>query len=240
MNSTAAPPAILPRAPADSSIAPAWHTAIVLCVILGVSLLGARANLRSIFGLHGRLPGYLLAIIIEWTIVAFIGWGLKRRGIRLSDLIRGRWTRRMGAVRDLGIGVAFILILGGAIQVLGTLFKVAPPQSMLAMLPRTWFEILVWVLLSMTGGFCEEVIFRGYLQRQFAALTQSLAVGIVFQAIAFGLAHGYQGWKLMTLITLYGACFGMLAHWRQSLRPGIIGHALQDVAGGVLARVAMH
>jgi hypothetical protein len=42
----------------------------------------------------------------------------------------------------------------------------------------------------------------------------------------------------MSLIALYGACFGVLAHWRRSLRPGIIGHALQDTAAGFLARFA--
>lgn len=208
--------------------------------MLGVSLLGTRANLRGISGPHGRLPGYLLAIIIEWATLAFIWWGLKRRGMRLSDLIGGRWTRRMDILRDLVIGVAFMLILSGALQGLGALFKLVSPHDVLAMLPRTWFEMIVWVLLSMSGGFCEEVIFRGYLQRQFSTFTHSLTGGIVIQAISFGLGHGYQGWKLMTLIALYGACFGVLAHWRHSLRPGIIAHALQDIAAGVLARFLTH
>jgi hypothetical protein len=118
------------------------------------------------------------------------------------------------------------------------MLNVAPPPSMLEMLPKTWIELIAWVFLSITGGFCEEVIFRGYLQRQLSALTHSVVIGIVIQALVFGLAHGYQGWKLMSLITLYGACFGVLAHWRRSLRPGIIGHALQDIAGGFLARFA--
>jgi hypothetical protein len=45
---------------------------------------------------------------------------------------------------------------------------------------------------------------------------------------------------LMSLIAIYGACFGLLAHWRHSLRPGIIGHALQDIAGGLLTRFLTH
>jgi membrane protease YdiL (CAAX protease family) len=84
------------------------------------------------------------------------------------------------------------------------------------------------------------VIFRGYLQRQFSALSHSLVCGIVLQGVVFGLGHGYQGWKLMALIAMYGICFGVLAHWRSSLRPGIIGHSLQDIAGGLLARFLAH
>lgn len=127
--------------------------------------------------------------------------------------------------------------LGAPSKVSRPYSKPLPPEGMLEMLPQTWLEIILWIPLSMTGGICEEVIFRGYLQRQFSALTHSLAAGIVFQGIVFGLAHGYQGWKLMSLIAAYGACFGLLAHWRRTLRPGMIGHALQDIAGGLLARV---
>lgn len=235
MSSTTAPPEI-PTRPSDSAIAPAWHTAIVLFALLGLSLVGARLDLRAVFGTHGRLPSYLFIIVFEWAVVAFIWWGLKRRGIRVSDVVGGSWARGIHVLRDLGIGIAFILIAGGAIQVLGHLLKVVPPQEMRGMLPQTWFEMIAWVPLSLTGGFCEEMIFRGYLQRQFSAFTHSLVGGILFQAVVFGLSHGYQGWRLMSLIAIYGACFGMLAHWRRSLRPGMIGHALQDTAGGLLAR----
>lgn len=238
MSSNPAPPTPPPTGPSDSGIAPPWHTVIVLFALLGVSLLGAHIKLRTIFGMRGRLPSYLFVIAFEWATIAFIAWGLHRRGIRLSDIVGGRWTRGLHVLRDVGLGIAFIVIFGGAVQVLTHLLNVAPPPRMLEMLPQTRFELIAWVFVSMTGGFCEEVIFRGYLLRQLSALTHSVVIGIVLQALVFGLAHGYQGWKLMSLIALYGACFGALAHWRRSLRPGIIGHALQDTAGGFLARFA--
>lgn len=223
-----------------SGIAPGWHTLVVLFLMLGVSLLGARLNLRAVFGMHGRLPSYLLIMVIEWATVAFIWWGLNRRGIRLSDLIGGSWARGIEVLRDFGIGIAFIVIFGGAVQALTSLLKVVPPERIATMMPQTRIEAILWVLVSLTGGFCEEVIFRGYLQRQFSAFTKSLAAGIVLQGIVFGLSHGYQGWKMMSLIALYGVCFGLLAYWRHSLRPGIIGHAFQDTAGGLLTYFTAH
>jgi membrane protease YdiL (CAAX protease family) len=240
MSSTPSRSAVSPKRSADAGIAPVWHTALVLFALLSLSLIGARVDLRSIFGVHGPLTSYLFAAVFEWAMVAFIAWGLKSRGFRLSEVIGGRWSRGRDVFRDLGIGVVFVLLAGGAVQGLGALLKAAPPKGMLEMLPQTGLEIILWIPLSMTGGFCEEVIFRGYLQRQFSALTHSLAAGIVFQGIVFGLAHGYQGWKLMSLIAAYGACFGLLAHWRRTLRPGMIGHALQDIAGGLLAHVLSH
>jgi uncharacterized protein len=221
---------------ANSGVAAAWHTVVVLFVMLGVSLLGAHVRLPAIFAVHGRVASYVLVMVVEWAMVAFIWWGLSRRGIKLSNLIGGSWARRADVLRDLGIGIAFVLIVGGAIQVLTALLKAAPPQSLRTLLPQTPFEMVLWVPVSLTGGFCEEVIFRGYLQRQFSVLTRSLVGGIVLQAIAFGLSHGYQGWKLMAIIAVYGGFFGWLAHWRRSLRPGMVGHALQDTVSGLLAR----
>jgi membrane protease YdiL (CAAX protease family) len=223
-----------------SGIAPAWHSAVVLLVMLGFSFVAAHLDLPGIFVAHGRAPCYLVVILIEWATVAFIWWELGRRGIRMPDLVGGSWARPAYLLRDLGIGVAFVVIFGGAaLQGLASLFKVVPPPLMRAVMPQTRSEMILWVLMSLTAGFCEEVIFRGYLQRQFFALTHSLVTGIVLQAIAFGLGHGYQGWKFMSLIAVYGACFGLLARWRRSLRPGMLAHALQDTVGGLLARFLM-
>lgn len=221
----------------QSAVAPVWHTVAVLLVVLGVSLLGARIELPAIFGSHGRVSQYLIAMFVEWATVALIWWGLSRRGIRLSDLIGGSWARRIHVLRDLGIGIAFVVIFGfGLTQVLSYLLKAVQPPALRALMPHTPVETILWVLLALTGGFCEEVIFRGYLQRQFSVLTRSLVGGILLQAIAFGLSHGYQGWRLMSVIAVYGVCFGWLAHWRRSLRPGMLGHALQDATVGLLAR----
>jgi uncharacterized protein len=47
----------------------------------------------------------------------------------------------------------------------------------------------VWILVSTSAGICEEFVYRGYLQQQFAALTRSATGGLVLQAIAFGVSH---------------------------------------------------
>src|SRR5437899_10986878 len=103
------------------------------------------------------------------------------------------------------------------------------------MLPHRGIELTFWIALSVTAGICEETIFRGYLQRQFMALTKSAPAGILLSAATFGAAHTYQGFRMVILIGLYGAMFGILAYWRGSVRPGMIAHAWQDSLNGVLA-----
>lgn len=216
-------------------VAPAWHTIIVLLALFGLSLAGARAG--NFVGAHGRAPGYLLVMVVEWVTVAFIWYGLSRRGFRMTDLVGGSWARPVAVFRDLGIALGFLIICGvGVVNGLGYLLKAAPNQAIRNMYPHGRAEVFLWLLLALTAGFCEEVIFRGYLQRQVSAFTRAAAGGIVLQGIAFGASHGYQGWKFMLLIGVYGTLFGVLAHWRRTLRPGMIAHVLQDGVGGLLAR----
>jgi uncharacterized protein len=218
------------------AVVPAWHTIVLLLALLGLSLAGARSQNLPFAGVYGRAPGYLLVMIVEWVIVVFIWYGVSLRGVRLHDLIGGAWPRPLTILRDLGIAIVFLIIASLILNAIGHLLKAAPNAAIRNVLPRTAIESILWVLLSLTAGFCEETIFRGYLQRQFAALTRSIAGGVVLQAIAFGAGHGYQGWRLMLIIAVFGILFGLLAQWRQSLRPGMMAHALQDGIGGLLGR----
>ena len=97
-----------------------------------------------------------------------------------------------------------------------------------------------WIALSVTAGICEETIFRGYLQRQFMALTKNAPAGIVISAAGFGAAHAYQGFRMAVLISLFGAMFGILAYWRGTVRPGMIVHAWQDSLGGLVGSLMRH
>jgi uncharacterized protein len=88
---------------------------------------------------------------------------------------------------------------------------------------------------SLTAGFCEELIYRGYLQLQFTVVTHTVTGGIILQAIVFALNHGYQGWRFILLIAVLATMLGLLAHWRRSMRAGMIAHALQDGVTGIVA-----
>lgn len=204
--------------------------------MLGLSILGAHTKSLPGIGAYGRVGGYVLVMIVEWATAAFVWYGVSRYGVSIAELVGGSWARPVAVFRDLAIAVGFLLIATVILNGLGYLLKAVPNQAMRNIFPQSPIEVVVYLLLVLTAGFCEELIFRGYLQQQFTALARAVPGGIVLQGVVFGASHGYQGWKFMLIITVFGTMFGLLANWRRSLRPGMIAHFLQDGVGGILGR----
>ena len=116
-----------------------------------------------------------------------------------------------------------------------------PPDASIAfLLPQTQVEMTLWMVVSTLAGISEEAIYRGYLQKQFAASTGSLPVGILISAAAFGAVHVYQGWSRATLIAISAILFGVVAHWRRTVRPGMFAHGLQDAIAPLLLKLLRH
>jgi hypothetical protein len=133
------------------------------------------------------------------------------------------------------VAAIFWLIVVGVVAGLAFLLRFSGVEAAKFLLPKTLVEVALWIPLSATAGFCEELIFRGYLQRQFLALTGNAAAAVVLQGIVFGTTHLYQGVKGVLVISVYGMLFGILAVMRKSLRPGMIQHGAQDAISGVAA-----
>jgi uncharacterized protein len=210
---------------------PAWHTIMVLAVFFAGSVISARVQgleRINIPGLSVRLSSYLTVIAEEWLVVCFVWWALRRRGVSVGNLISGVWKNSSRWLEDIAFAFAFLVGWSVLAFSIAALLKLAPPAGARAVLPKTGIEALVFFFLACTAGFCEEFIFRGYLERQFSLWTGSVVAGVVIQGIAFGLAHGYQGPKFMAIIALEGCCLGLMARWRGSLRSVMMAHAIQD------------
>jgi CAAX protease family protein len=232
-----------PVVPESSPAAPAWHTVLFLVVIFAFAALSARTQGHMIAH-RGRVPVYLLTLGWEYLLVGFILWGARKQGVSLREIVGGKWNSPEDVLLDLGIALGYWICAGMALAALSFALGLASPSQVAevkkqlgALLPQGGVELALWLVLSATAGFCEEIMFRGYLQRQFRAATRSTAAAIVLQAAVFGIAHAYQGGRRIILIAVYGALFGMLAAWRKSLRPGMLGHAMQDSFSGIAFRL---
>src|SRR5262249_20098156 len=186
--------------PAPRLIAPIAHTIALVLLFVVVAAGGALLQQRA--AAHAAtLPApsrptmlYLSLIAMEWGLVLYVvKAGLSRTGTSLREVVGGHWRRPRDVVRD--------VVVAAAAWGVWTLFswivsRMTGPEhvaSVRSLLPRHPLDIALWVALSMSAGFSEELVFRGYLFTQFRALTRSTGVALVLHALCFGVSHGYQG-----------------------------------------------
>lgn len=221
-------------------IAPAWHTIVFIAIFVGLSVVGGffqhSVKQQQATGPSGSaVPGYISVVVLEWLLVLYVRMGVHKHGILLRDLVGGRWATPKQVMKDIALGAGLWALWIGLMNphVLGEGTNAAQ-----GLLPRGLLESLVWIPVALSAGFCEEVAFRGYLQKQFQVLTGNAGWAVLFQAIVFGIGHLYEGVGPVARITLFGVLFGLLALWRKSLRPGMIAHAWSDIFGVIIFRAA--
>jgi membrane protease YdiL (CAAX protease family) len=229
--------AVTPPADDRKLVAPVWHTAVLVLFVFATAYIQTRfsSNVETSH-IGSRIAIYSFSICFELILLSYVWFlGVRRSGTSFAGVVGGRWARAADFWRDLGVAFVFWLVVVVFLVLAAHLMgeNMQAKKAFQLLMPRGALEMVLWVVVSITAGFCEEFVFRGYLQKQFFALTGSTVVAIGAQAVVFGAAHGYQGVKGMITITLYGALFGVLAVMRKSLRPGMIQHAMQDSFAGI-------
>lgn len=231
-------------APHDSSrspqgaIAPAWHTALLVALICAVAVLGTLLSRRGIaVQLSTTTPSrgvvYVQLILVAWMLFFYVT-RIGRNKSALLALIGRTWHSVDRAVADVALAAAGCLLIRIGEWLWSRFITTAVSTSVSALLPRTPLEYAGWILVSVSVGVAEEVVYRGYLQTQLAAFSRRASVGLIAQAVLFGIAHGDQGPSAMLRIAVYGLIFGLLARLRGSLIPGIVCHVSSNLVSGFL------
>jgi uncharacterized protein len=222
-------------------IAPAWHTIVFIAIFVGLSVVGGffqhavKQHPQPAAPSGNAVSRYISVIAFEWLLVLYVRMGLHRRGVRLRDLVGGRWATPKEVMKDFALGAGLWVFWIGLMNphLLG-----GGTNAAQGLLPKGILESLAWIPLALSAGFCEELAFRGYLQKQFQTITGSAGWAVLLQAIVFGVGHLYEGMGQVGRIMLFGVLFGILAVWRKSLRPGMIAHAWSDIFGVIIFRGA--
>ena len=239
-------------------LAPAWHTAVLIAGIVALSILGALRP-AAMSDSSKRLITYAATGAMELVMLGWVALGLRLKRIPFRSLLGAVPGDLRSIARDIGIALVFWI---GSLMILATLgalwtgieaavthqgaaIRPGKPiqpsasekqtlRTLEQLAPSNAEEIASWVLLCLVAGFVEEFVFRGYLQGQFTTWAHGrAAVGVVFSALLFGAAHGYQGARNMILLAAFGVLFSLLALFRRSLRPCIFAHSWHDLVAGL-------
>jgi membrane protease YdiL (CAAX protease family) len=212
----------------DTLLASRRHTLIFFAICLAVTVVSALNANRGAppgasAGSNQMLQLYVFLIGMEWLWVRFVYKGMQAHGRSLFEFVGHPWFTLRQMAGDLmyaalALGFSYTCFIG-IDRLLG--HGAALTNPLLPAVPSGAAGIVVWIGLSLSAGICEEIVFRGYLQRQLAAISGSTSLAILGQAIVFGIAHGYEGVGAVLRIVVYGLAFGMLAHAAWDILAGL-------------------
>ena len=216
------------------------HTAIVLLILVVLAIGAVVQTMRvphDFVGSAGRLPLYGRILAVQLLLFWFVRAGIRRSGYSVRALVDESPWNVARWIRYVGIGIAgwiFWMMFGAA---LGSFVRPTSDelQAVLQFLPHERVEKLCWVAFSIGTNFCEEVLYRGYLMRQFRVLTGSSIVALLLQAVVFGMGHVPLGMALMLSASLLALFLGALALWQKSLVPAMIVHTCLSVFAGLIS-----
>ena len=231
------PPPPLPDA-APRSIAPWAHT-LALFVVLASTTIYGHYRAAAAPSDDSHIARYLSTAVLEWLLLGAVIAGIYKRREFLLSAFSNRATPWGQA---LGSGVMVYMIGLFAIATVGIALSATPLLHehnlayILAMLPHSPLEFLVWFGVSLSAGICEELIFRGYLLQQLTAWTRSPIASILLAALLFGAVHLYEGLGAILPLAALAVVYGFaVRHFKGDLRAVIVAHTLQDFLVGFLA-----
>jgi uncharacterized protein len=214
----------------------AWIFTFVLAVVFPILDYVLYPRLKS------TMQIYLWNILALWSLTAACVWTSRMNHLTLSDL--GEQTGNLFRTLVVcGIVAAILLLLIGVQK--SQTKKASPEQLEKALagvkrlMPKNSTERAVWVVVSITAGVCEEILYRGWLLGLFGAALGSVCLGLLISSILFGFAHAYQGRNAIFGTGVAGAVFGIVLVVSGSLIPGQLLHTAMDLNSGfALARAA--
>jgi uncharacterized protein len=194
-----------------------------------------------------RRSFYVRLLVLEWglAVLALVVW-LSAPGVDAAA-VGLRWPRSWPgpfAVAATVLVLGFVVVSTRALRS-GALAQ-APSElrrpgegrhsepavhATLALLPRTAGERRLFTLVGVTAGVCEEWLYRGFFLAVVAAVGGGLSAPVLVAvgAVAFGLAHAYQGVAgIVTTGVLGGVMAGLYLGTGSLLLPVLL-HALIDL-----------
>jgi len=184
-----------------------------------------------------RSRAYALGILGQWMGAACV--------LALWFHSARPWTAlRLGAVSPSGAGIGLVLAVAFvSLLIYQRRALLARPDRLVAafrdiggagpLVPRTPGESRGFLLLSISAGICEELLFRGYLMWYLATWT-GLAWAAVISSVVFGAGHLYLDGRSALKAGIVGAVMAGITIAAGSLLPAMLIHAAVDMNSGSL------
>ena len=169
----------------------------------------------------------IFTLVFQWLLFLVAYRGLRASGNSLAHVLGKSWSSLPELWKDMKPALMVVGLIYVSTYSLMHLSAFKPPFMGQ---PKTGLQYFVSLLVAISAGLTEEVIFRGLILSQFHILTRNISVAVILQSFVFALAHGGQQSITQFLKHSFSGClFAYLALRRKSLWPAILAHVLLDV-----------
>jgi len=168
---------------------------------------------------------YVLIFIVEWVFTVSIILRLRQTGASVIDLIapggdpwRFKW-----------VPTALVFVIFNAIfAVYMTILWMSGGLRTFASL-SIWQRIFLIGLVPISAGFCEELIWRGYIITRLEAHGRRRWLAILLSAASFALIHGIFLLDKLLVTFLLGIVAGLYYTKERNLVPLMAAHTIVDL-----------
>ena len=161
--------------------------------------------LLSIFaGKLGTLLFYIVVLITVWA---------RRWDMKYFGMTRPNWLKTIFKAFLFTIGV--FILNDFLIQPLIEFYFGRIDLSEVSGIEGNLLNYVVFIFLGwLLGGFCEEIIYRGYVLKRLAIIlgdtNKAWLLSAVIASIVFGFAHNYQGPSGIIVTAIIALIFGLI------------------------------
>lgn len=221
-----------PTVTLTSPAAALGHLLAAYLVVVAPLLAYRRVRRPNAAAPGARVPRYRGLVLRQvLTIAALVGWSVAS-GLRAARIGLGApsswWLSLGGSVVAAAVLVRSALVLR---RRAGELRERMRHRAGSLLLPETNREARWFALVSLCGGFAEELGYRGFLFYYLLLWWPSLnALELVLAtSICFGIAHVYQGWRGVAATTIAGLLMGALYVATGNLLLPAVAHILGNM-----------
>ncbi len=210
---------------------------VIRAILIGLSISTIGVLSWSVIAMVVPMPWSFIVMIgllwIYWKYFSGKWWPkstkeFRKVNFRRTKLSAKTWSLALLAailivvIEQSGLVVTFRIIEFPAAQFIAE-------YSFLENIPL-WAAWLVVIMISVVAGICEEVGFRGYMQKPLEKRYGPLAA-ISIVSVVFVIVHLHQAWSGPVLLQIFfiSALFGSIAYYSGSLIPGIVAHIIMDI-----------
>jgi len=215
---------------------------LVLFLVIGIPVWDhfETKRLKGTKNLKAKVQSYKMAVATLWllTIIAFLSTPDKAALFSLPESFLNFESEFASFIKGMSVSMILAISLGSMLPIILLRFR---PQnagvykkqfeSLAFFLPNTTTERWWFVLVSISAGFCEEIVYRSYLYRYFTESPWMFVfwLGLVLACLVFAIAHGYQGITGILSTFVLAAFMFILWYSFGTLWIPIIAHILFDL-----------